>query len=500
MKNPAKILTAILASFALAIAFAFAGCGGAPYVTSIEKTSESGQEDAFTVYYSDGTSSSFTVTNGKDGANGEAGQDGKDLTAADFYAEYKVQTGEDISYADFLKKYLTVTDDTSSSVAQCLNSTMKVYTEFVETTEEKDIFGRPYSYTTQTAIYTGSAVIWQIDQTDESYTYIVTNYHVIYDSKADDEINGGMTARKIYCYLYGSEGVPVKKDTGKKDSNNKPIYETDENGCYIYDYGTYGVACEYIGGTVEKDLAVLRAKTSDLKKINPDIKPVTLANDYYVGETAIAIGNPENEGISVTKGIVSVDNEYITLSIDGTERSYRSIRMDTALYGGNSGGGLFNAEGKLIGICNAGDSTDQNINYAIPLDIVKCTVENVLYYFNASDFENGARIFTLGITLETENSRYVYNPDLGYGKIREDVKIDSVTALSIAWRMGLASGDVIKGFVINGKEYLISRTFHISDLILTMRRGDKFEVKYERDGKVKLSSSYILQTRDLKLI
>ena len=216
----------------------------------------------------------------------------------------------------------------------------------------------------------------------------MTNYHVIYDSKADADLNGGMTARQVYCYLYGSEDTPVQKETGRTDSNGNPIYETDENGCIVYDYGDYGVKCDIVGGSIEKDLAVLRAKTSELKNINPDIKAVTLAEDYYVGETAIAIGNPENEGISVTKGVVSVDNEYITLSIDGTKRAYRSIRMDTALYGGNSGGGLFNAEGKLIGICNAGDSTDQNINYAIPLDIVKGTVGNILYYLTTTAKRN----------------------------------------------------------------------------------------------------------------
>lgn len=493
MKNPAKILTAILAAAVLAVAFAFAGCGRALYVTSIEKTSAEGGEDAFTVYYSDGTSYSFTVNNGRDGA------DGKDLTAADLYAEYKAQTGEDITYADFLKMYLTVTDDASSSVAQCLNSTMKVYTEFVESSTYPTGLSQTKKVS-NTAIYTGSAVIWQIDETGEGYTYIVTNYHVVYDSKADGDLNGGMTARKIYCYLYGSEDAPVKKTKGK-DIYGNVIYETDENGCIVYDYGSYGVACEYIGGTVEKDLAVLRAKTADLKKINPDIKPVTLADDYYVGETAIAIGNPEDEGISVTKGIVSVDNEYINLKIDGTQRAYRSIRMDTALYGGNSGGGLFNAEGKLIGICNAGDTADQNINYAIPLDIVNGVVENILYYFNDKSFENGAYVFTLGITVDAVNSRYIYNPEVGYGKIKEDVKIDAVSAGSIAAKLGLASGDVLKSFVVNGKERQISRTFHISDLILTMRPGDTVSVKYERNGQTKTTFfAYVVQSKDLKQI
>lgn len=491
----------MLAAFTLAIAFAFAGCGGAPYVTSIVQNPPNGQQDSFTVYYSDGTSYEIKVNNGKDGANGQAGADGKDVTAADLYEEYKKQTGdENITYAEFLEKYLTVTDDGSASVAQCLNSTMKLYTEFVESSIHYVGFNQTRKVS-KTAIYTGSAVIWDIDADAAGYTYIVTNYHVIYDKKADGELNGGMTARKVYCYLYGSEDAPIEKDTGRTDVYGNPIYETDENGCLVYDYGDYGVSCEYIGGSIEKDLAVLRAKTSELKEINPDIKKIELASDYYVGETAIAIGNPENEGMSVTKGIVSVDNEYITLSIDDTKRAYRSIRMDTALYGGNSGGGLFNAKGELIGICNAGDSEDQNINYAIPLDIVTGTVENILYYFGAEGFENGVHIITLGVTVIAENSRYVYDAALGYGKIKENVVLREVTANSIAERLGLASGDLIKSLSINGKEWQIYRTFAISDLILTMRPGDSISFKYERGGVEKNTGAYVLQSRtDFKKI
>ena len=44
--------------------------------------------------------------------------------------------------------------------------------------------------------------------------------------------------------------------------------------------------------------------------------PVTFADGYSVGETAIAIGNSEGMGISVTKGIVSVDNEIIELDLE----------------------------------------------------------------------------------------------------------------------------------------------------------------------------------------
>ncbi len=148
-----------------------------------------------------------------------------------------------------------------------------------------------------------------------------------------------------------------------------------------------------MGGTITCDLAVIRAKTQDVFNINPNVTEITFADSYTVGETAIAIGNSENEGISVTKGIVSVDNEYINYAIDNNIRSYRSMRIDTAIYGGNSGGGLFNKKGELIGITNAGDGTDQNINYAIPLNIVRPVIENIMFNKTLKTLALGVEVY-----------------------------------------------------------------------------------------------------------
>ena len=236
-----------------------------------------------------------------------------------------------------------------------------------------------------------------------------------------------------------------------------------------------------MGGSVTSDIAVLRAETKDIAAINADAKAVTLASDYHVGETAIAIGNPEGKGLSVTQGVISTENEQITLNIEGTTRSYRSLRIDTPLYEGNSGGGLFNADGELIGITNAGNSEDQNINYAVPLEIVKGTVENILHYYNDGDSSTtGASKITLGVTVTTQNSKYVYDASSGYGSVQEEVIVNSVTAGSIAETLGLQANDKIVSLFINDTEYTINRSFRISDLILTMRENDIIKVKYAR--------------------
>lgn len=200
---------------------------------------------------------------------------------------------------------------------------------------------------------------------DGDSVYIVTYYHVVYNAAADEDKNGGSKIGcEIYCYLYGSESMPV-------------ISGYDDDDYYQYEYGDYAIECEYIGGSQETDIAVLRAEKEAVYAVNDNVRAVTLAEDYHVGESVYAIGNAEGEGITATEGIVSLDNEYIGLDIDenGTDESYRSIRFDTSIYHGNSGGGLFNARGELIGITNAGIDGYESICYAIPVSIAKGAAE-----------------------------------------------------------------------------------------------------------------------------
>ena len=253
-----------------------------------------------------------------------------------------------------------------------------------------------------------------------------------------------------------------------------------------------------MGGSVENDVAVLRVKTEDIKAVNENIRAVDVADTYYVGETAIAIGNPEGNGLSVTQGIVSTENEHITLNIDGTLRSYRSLRIDTPLYSGNSGGGLFNSDGELIGITNAGNTEDQNINYAVPLEVVTGTVDNIIYYANDGDSStNNAYKVDFGITTSSSGSKYVYDSSSGYGAIEEDVKVESVISGGIAANVGVRTGDVIRGIIVNGVEKQITRTFMLDDVALTIRAGDTVSLVLERDGDSVTTSVYNVAADDL---
>ncbi len=466
-----KLLVYVTLIVTLLLSSVFSGCdlSSAKKIKSIEKTSTVGLVDTYTITYSDGSVYTFEITNGKDG------EDAQNLSVEELYAAYIAENPE-ADFDDFLKSVTSLNLDTTLNVSnKALRSAMKVYAEFTEAYRSAVGFWGQQQTSYETAVYCGSAVVCLIES---NYTYMITNYHVLYD---EDAATQSKLAERIVCYLYGSESEPIETK------------QTTTNGATVYDYGDYGIECEYVGGAITLDLAVIKARTADVKKINPDVEPIEFAKDYHVGETAIAIGNSEDEGISVTKGIVSVDNEYINYAIDKAERYYRSMRIDTAIYGGNSGGGLFDSDGKLIGITNAGDSEDQNINYAIPVNVVKPVVENIIHYN-----DGGVKVLKLGVTVASQNGRYVYDAQKGYGDIIEDVICSEITDDSLADKgFGLEVGDKLVALNINGVTHEFNRYFNLGDLLYTVRQGDVVSFIYYRNDEKVQSIEYQVTKQDL---
>ena len=461
------ILAAAVAAV-LCAALLFAGCSSA-YVTGIENTGDG----LYTVHYSDGSTTTFTVENGKDGA---------DLNIEDVYQSYCKRYGE-IEFSEFLEKYLDVNaGDNTGVIQKSLQSAVTVYAEFCVTQSSGWPFGSMLKGLSQSI---GSGVIYEID---DSSVYFVTNYHVVYNSSANAD-NGSDIGRRLVVYLYGSED---------KDKPAQINGETDELGYPVLDYGDYAIECEFVGGSYSNDLAVLRADKADVFAVNDSVAAASVADGYAVGQTAIAIGNTEAEGISVTEGIVSVEREEVLFT---GGRTQEVLRIDTAIYSGNSGGGLFDLKGRLIGITNGGNEEDQNINYAIPLQVVRGTVENILFHAtDGDDNTNGLLTPTLGIGLESQNARYVYDAAEGYGKIYEDVAVATVSSRSIAAGIGIEEGDLVCAFLINGKAYEIARSYDIADLRLTLRPGDTLSFTVERDGAQVSTASYTLDSDDFSVI
>lgn len=122
-----------------------------------------------------------------------------------------------------------------------------------------------------------------------------------------------------------------------------------------------------VGSDELLDLAVVRlpARTSGEPYAHLQLGH---ADDLMVGESVIAIGNPLGFGSSITTGVVSGPLRALSLGDDFTALF---IQTDALINPGNSGGPLININGELIGINTAIARQAQGIGFAIPADIVR---------------------------------------------------------------------------------------------------------------------------------
>ncbi len=141
----------------------------------------------------------------------------------------------------------------------------------------------------------------------------------------------------------------------------------------------YVVPAKLVGADVNSDLAVLKVDMPADR-----LTPITVDNsgEVRVGQTAIAIGNPFGLEGTMTLGIISAVGRSMPVSASATRSgaSYtipNIIQTDAPINPGNSGGVLLNADGHLIGVTNAIESTTQanaGIGFAIPSAIIQKVV------------------------------------------------------------------------------------------------------------------------------
>ncbi len=150
-------------------------------------------------------------------------------------------------------------------------------------------------------------------------------------------------------------------------------------------------SAELVGYDAESDLAVLK---TDL----PGLKPAVFADSSQlsIGDETIAIGSPLGLSGTVTTGIVSALNRPITLASSEVQQpslggqqlapgqiALNAVQTDAAINSGNSGGGLFNSSGQIIGINVAIASAGENsgsigVGFAIPANLAKKVVDAIL--------------------------------------------------------------------------------------------------------------------------
>ena len=273
-----------------------------------------------------------------------------------------------------------------------------------------------------------------------------------------------------------------------------------------------------VGAYPENDIAVVKIEATGLTAAE-----IADSSQVVQGEQVYAVGNPEGRfSGSITDGLISAVSRDISMQLtvynddDSANNNSGNSQYDywNSMFGGsydsdasiiqtvinvfqtsapvspgNSGGGLFNSRGELIGIVNAksSDSDAEGLGFAIPsnraMEIANSLITTGSYTppegSQSTTDENGATQTTnraiLGITATTLNAQQAAQ----YGYSSAGVYIVKVTEQSTA-DAGLASGDRI----ISIDDTIVNELANVTDYLADKQPGDVVTVTVERGGKM----------------
>ena len=283
------------------------------------------------------------------------------------------------------------------SVAQVAALVADSVVEVTTSSVEYDFF-----YGQQVVSGAGSGVIFGRSETDENEYYVVTNHHVI----------------------EGAESIFVHLRDG-----------TEYEG-------------ELIGSDIISDIGILRIKSEK------ELVVAELGNSdgLVVGEEIIAIGNPLGRlGGTVTNGIISALERKV--NVQGLDMTL--LQHNAAISPGNSGGGLFDTAGYLVGIVNAksSDSSAEGLGFAIPIDYAYEIISDILAYgyvtgraslpFSVQEYTSSSMFGSTSVyvVVTSENDEY----DIRYNDIVYSINDKRVSGLNglISILSGYEAGETV---------------------------------------------------------
>ncbi|MBP9818180.1 trypsin-like peptidase domain-containing protein [Candidatus Shapirobacteria bacterium] len=233
---------------------------------------------------------------------------------------------------------------------------------------------------------------------------------------------------------------------------------------------------------------IYRDPVNDLAILHIDRKgltPIDLGDSdkLKVGQTVIAIGTALGEFRStVTKGVISGLGRGITAGspFDGSEKLDNVIQTDAAINPGNSGGPLLNSSGQVIGVNVAVSQSGQSIGFALPINIVRDSINN---FKTTGEFE---RPF-LGVNYRMISKQSALLNDVPAGAYVQEVVADSP-----AESAGIKQGDIL--IEIDGTKLADNPNTSLATYINKKKIGDSVGLKLYRDEK-EISLSVKLQKR-----
>ena len=257
-------------------------------------------------------------------------------------------------------------------------------------------------------------------------------------------------------------GFIVKVDDGWAYilTNNHVIARADKIKVKLSNGDTY--RAKVVGRDPKTDVAVIKIKVGDRK-----VSVVELgdSDSIKIGDFVIAVGNPYGLNWTVTHGIISAKGRH-GLGLNPIENF---IQTDAAINPGNSGGPLCDIHGRVIGINTAIVRNAQGLGFAVPINIAKKVMSDILKYGKVIRGWLGVYIQDLTPELASKFS------------IKSGVLVTKVMKGSPADKAGIKSGDIIVKF--NGKP--VKSVSDLQLMVISTKPGSRVPVLIVRDGKYK---------------
>ncbi len=213
------------------------------------------------------------------------------------------------------------------------------------------------------------------------------------------------------------------------------------------------------------DMAVVKIEKTGLPAVE-----LGDSDEIMVGEPVVAIGNPMTLELerTVTQGVISGLNRSITFENGITIKPL--IQTDASINSGNSGGPLFNAEGKVIGINTAKMSSAEGLGFSIPINTAKTILEQVIGKGTYASLYVGIK----GVDVATYEKSLGVDVSAEYGVVVVETVKDSPAAAT-----DLKMGDVITS--IDGKK--IESMSDLKRQLYQYKENDKIKLSVNRNGE-----------------
>lgn len=257
-------------------------------------------------------------------------------------------------------------------------------------------------------------------------------------------------------FLINRDGYILTNDHVVRDAETIKVRLSNEN---VY-------TGRVVGADSKTDIAVIKIDSKEQL-------PVAVLGDsdkLRVGQWAVAIGNPFGLDRTVTVGVISATGR----SNMGIEAYEDFIQTDASINPGNSGGPLLNIHGEVVGINTAIVAAGQGIGFAIPINMAKSVVQQLI---NKGKVSRG----WLGVSIQPVTDEIAASFGL---KKTSGALVNAVVAGSPAARAGIRQGDIIIG--LDGKE--VRDVNQLQRLVADTPVGKSVEVRAIREGtEIKLS-------------